>query len=311
MPARMRRGEGRGPASPPLEFDRPPSTVAYMVRGLAPSPGLDRAGGVPPLRAIWRRHRIDARHLAEFLRLTGLRADHGVPILYPHVFGFRLQMVIVTHPAFPLPIWRALQIRNHLLQHRSVPPDAVLDLETGIAAQRILDKGAEVDLHTWVRRDGELVWESRNTFYYRGRFGEAGPPSALAQAPAVGDALAARWRMTRGVGWRFGRLTGDYNGIHWWGAYARRLGFRGAFQHPQLSLGQSLARLPAPGPGTVQRLDAWLKGPVYYDADVSLRTAAEVDGVTFALIPDREERPAIVGRWSAGPQAAGWPTNSD
>jgi hypothetical protein len=276
-----------------------------MVRALYPSPGLKGTEGVPPLRAIWRRHRIDQRHLAEFLRLTGLRADHGVPILYPHVFGFHLQMVILTHPAFPLPIWRTLQIRNHLLQHQPIPPDAVLDLETSVAAHRILEKGAEVDLHTRVRRDEELVWESRNTFYYRGRFGEARSPSALALAPAVGDAVAARWRTSRGVGWRFGRLTGDYNGIHWWGSYARLLGFRGAFHHPQLILGQSMARLLGPGPDPLQRLDTWLKGPVYYGADVSLRAEGGPEGLTFALLPDREERPAIVGRWSAGAQATG------
>jgi hypothetical protein len=147
-----------------------------MLRALLPSSGLDRAGGYPPIRAVWRRYRVDARHLAALLDLTGLRGDEDLPMLAPHVFGFPLQMVILTHRAFPLPIWRALQIRNHLLQHRAIPRDAELDLETRLARLRVLDKGAEVDLHTEVRSGDHLVWESLNTFYYRGRFGEADEP---------------------------------------------------------------------------------------------------------------------------------------
>ncbi|MDP2627403.1 MAG: MaoC/PaaZ C-terminal domain-containing protein [Candidatus Rokubacteria bacterium] len=288
-----------------LEFDRRPSTTAYMVRALYPSAGLRKAGGFPPVRATWRRHRIDPGDLAEFLRLTGLRADQGLPILYPNVFGFRLHMVILTHPAFPLPIWGALQIRNHLRQYRPIPQDAVLDLETSVAGHRVLEKGVEVDLHACVRHRDDLVWESLNVFYYRGRFGAAGPPSPLATAPAVADAVADRWRTSSGVGWRFARLTGDYNGIHWWSRYARLFGFRGAFHHPQLVLGQSMARLSPPASDPVQRLDSWLKGPVYYNSDVTLHAAAGRDVLTFALVPGGEERPAILGRWSGGAEAAG------
>jgi acyl dehydratase len=280
-----------------MRFDHRPSTAAYMLRALHPLPGLRRAGSFPPVSVSWRQHRVDRRHLTEFLRLTGLRADQGLPVLYPHVFGFPLQMVILTHPAFPMPIWNSLQIRNHLIRHRAIPADAVLDLETRMAGQRILEKGAEVDLHTCMRTRDEPVWESLNTFYYRGRYGEPGPASPLARAPAVGDQVLAQWHMAAGVGWRFGGLTGDYNGIHWSRWYARLFGFRQAFHHPQLVLGQCMARLPAPDPSEAQRLDAWLKGPVYYDSDVRLRATAKSGGTAFALVAAGEERPAILGCW--------------
>jgi len=284
-----------------MAFDHRPSTAAYMLRAVWPSPGLRKTGGLPSIRVGWRRHRIDPRHLARFLRLTGLRADRGVPMLYPHVFGFPLHMVILTHPAFPLPIWGALQVRNHLLQRRPISADAVLDLETRVARQRVLDKGVEVDLHTTVRaREEEPVWESLVTFYYRGRFGAPEGASPLARAPTVGDTVVAGWRTSSGVGWRFGSLTGDYNGIHCWSWYARLFGFRGAFHHPQLVLGQCVAHLAESSPGDTERLDAWLKGPVYYDADVSLRATGEGTGTAFALIAAADARPAILGRWSRG-----------
>lgn len=284
-----------------MEFHHRPSTVAFMLRALYPSRGLRPAGGFPPIRATWRQHRIDRRHLARFLAVSGLRADDGLPMLYPHVFGFPLQMVVLTHRAYPLPIWGALQIRNHLLQHRPLHEDAALDLEAGVAGQRVLEKGIEVDLHTTVRSRDGLLWESINTFYYRGRFGRAGAASALARTPDVEDVVVARWHTSPRGGWRFGGLTGDYNGIHWARWYARLLGFRRAFHHPQSVLGQCMARLPAADRGPAQRLDTWLKGPVYYGSDVRLRARSAGDSTTFALLAAGEERPAIVGRWRSAP----------
>lgn len=286
--------------SPPiLQFNRRPAPLAYMLRALRPSRGLREGGGFPPLRAIWRGMRIDQRELDAFLRLTGLKADQGLPMLYPHVVSFPLLMAMLTCPAFPLPIWSALQIRNHLLQHRPLSGSEALDVEIHVAGQRILDKGAEVDLHTAVNSQSGLLWESLNTFYFRGRFGATVPLSALAQAPSVGDAMLARWRTQSGVGRQFGRLTGDYNGIHLSDWYARLFGFRRAFHHPQLVLGQCMAHLPSPDATCPQRLDAWLKGPVFYDWDVALHASKEANGMAFALIPDGDARPAMLGRWLA------------
>jgi hypothetical protein len=47
-----------------------------------------------------------------------------------------------------------------------------------------------------------------------------------------------------------------------------------------------------------QRLDAWLKGPVYYGSGVTLRAAVSESDSVFALLADEDERPRIVGRWS-------------
>jgi acyl dehydratase len=282
-----------------LRFARPPSVLVYMARALYPSPGLVAERGFPAIDARWPRHRLDQGHLDHFLRSTGLDAQHGIPIIYPQVFTFRLQMAVVTHPAFSLPIWRALQIRNHLVEHRPVPRDAVLDVRTRVVGQRILEKGAEADLHTTLRSGDELVWEGITTFYYRGRHGGADPPSPLAQAPAPAGDVAARWTAPIGGGLRAARLTGDFNPIHWSNAYARRLGFRRASHHPQMVVGKALAELRLPPAAEPHRLDVWLKGPVYYGSEVTLRATTDPSGTSFFVFVDGDERPAIVGHSSA------------
>jgi hypothetical protein len=107
--------------------------------------------------------------------------------------------------------------------------------------------------------------------------------------------------MPEGGGWAFGRLTGDYNGIHTWNWYARRLGFRAAFSHPQRAAGLCLARLREPQ-ADAQTLDLWIKGPVFYGAEVMLRAVDDERGVRFGLALAGDPRPAIAGAWSGAGQ---------
>ncbi|MCC6947712.1 MAG: acyl dehydratase [Bradyrhizobiaceae bacterium] len=283
---------------PLLEFDRRPSAAAFMLKAFYPSPGLRASEGFPPIAARWRGHRVDRNELRDFSALTGLHADGSLPILYPHAFGFRLPMVILTHPAFPLPIWSVLQIRNRLLQHQPISPTATMDLETRVTGHRILEKGAEVDLHTTVTADGARAWESLNTFYYRGRFGEPTQASPGREAPPKPATVISRWRLPSRVGWQFARMTGDYNGVHRWNWYARLFGFRKAFFHSQMIAGQCLARLPSPGRDRPQRLDLWLKGPVYFGSEVTLYADVREAATEFAAVPDGDERPALLGCWA-------------
>jgi len=279
-----------------LDFDRRPSALPYMVRGMLPV--TRRVDLSPQISARWRQHRADATELAAFLRITGLPAGPTLPLLYPHTFGFRLAMAILTHPAFPVPIWGVLQTRNHIVQHRVIATDARLDFETHVMHGRTVPKGAEFDLRTTVHVADELAWQSDVTFFTRGRFGEPEPAAPLTRSPPETGPLAAEWGMRDADHRKFGSFTGDYNGIHLWDWYARRFGFRRALYHPPRVLGECLARLPRVADENGRsRLDAWLKGPVSHGAKVRLHAATSAEAVTFALFAG-DERPCIVGRLS-------------
>lgn len=281
-----------------LVYDHRPSAVPYMVRGMLPV--TRRRDLAPPISARWHGHRVDRDELASFNRIAGLPlAGATLPLLYPHTIGFRLAMAVLTHSRFPVPIWGVLQIRNHLVQHRPIAAEEPLDFETRVMSGRPVAKGAEFDLRTTVHVAGDLSWESVVTFFTRGRFGEPGPSLPLAQSPAGTGRQVAEWTMRNADHWRFGRLTGDYNGIHMWDWYARRLGFRRALYHPSRVLGECLARLPRPATmindDGRMRLDAWLKGPVPHGANVRLHAETSATVSTFALFAG-DDRPCIVGR---------------
>lgn len=280
-----------------------PSAPKFMARAFRRSRGLAAGLTLPRIEVEWTGWRLDPAQLDAFGLSTGLCANDGMPVLFPHVVGFRLQMALLTHPAYPLPVWTVLQVRNRLVRHIHVDPGDKLDMRTLVGEQRIVEKGIEVDLISRVMRGPTCCWEGRTTFFHRGRFGEPDPsrqPVAmpdLLRAPTV-----AKFSMPAGGGWDFGKLTGDYNGIHCWNWYARRLGFPRAFSHSQRLAAMCQARLA--GPDTeAQTLDLWIKGPVFYGCGVVLNAASGHDGIGFGLSLQGDARSALVGHWRAGASA--------
>lgn len=277
---------------PLVEYRARPSALVYMARAVLPSAAKRAPLSAPELVLRWRGVRAAPRDVDAVCALAEQPRSERLPFLYFQLVGFRLHMALLTHPAFPVPIWRMLQVRNRIVEHGALLRSSVVDLELRLAALHILDKGFEADLHMTVTAFGALAWESVNTFYARGRFGPASAQALDSPTLPPGPPIA-EWTAAKGGAWRCARLTGDYNPLHLVDARARQRGFPGAFLHAQRVLGACLARLQTE-PRTVE---SWIKGPVPYGAQVQLRASGGEDtGRRFALWTEVDPRPAIVGR---------------
>ncbi len=277
-----------------LDFHAKPSFLGFMAQMWRPKRGFDAAGGLPAIEARWRGQRSSPRDLADYRGLSGLAAGDQLSILYPHTLSFPLLMAVLSHPAFPLSIWRVLQVRNRMTQHEAIAPDAVLDFSVRTGECRILEKGVEMDLLVTAQTQGRTVFEAVNAFYSRGRFGAA--QAEAPASPAVDGPPVTQWQMPAHGRLAYSRLSGDFNPLHLHDGYARRQGFARAFTHPQRAIGQCLAHLGAARHAALT-LETWIKGPVFYGADLALRAQTEPDRGAFALHVDGDARPAIVGRY--------------
>jgi hypothetical protein len=279
-----------------LEYRAQPSALRFMAWALRGPRRFGADGRLPAIEARWKGHRATRHGLKLFLALSGLPERKHLPILYPHAVSFPMQLAVLCHPSFPVRIWNILQVRNRLTQHVALPREAPFDLEVAVGERRVLEKGVEIDMRVEARLDGATAWAGVTTFYARGRFGIAEAPVQPPASPAVEGPLVARWRMPAHGRWRYGRLIGDFNGIHMSDWYARRFGFARAFSHPHRVLGQCLSHLGADLDAAPLAFDAWIKGPVFYGAQLSLRASGNGEGKSFALHVDDDARPAMIGR---------------
>lgn len=282
-----------------------PSLAAMGLCALWPSPGWNGHAGFPTHSFIWRDYRIGADLMRILQRIAGrddATTTERLLLLAPHVTGFRLTLAMLMHPEWPLPIWKALQLRNRLIRNRDIKVSYPSDLIARATGWRVHDKGIELDVHALLLQDDDCPWESITTFYYRGRFAPLlthGPlDGAALMSPAIDPALApvAHWTVDGRQRLRFARLTGDGNPLHLIDAYARRIGFAAASAHPQRIAAQCLGHMTTAQ--TPRQLDLWLKGPVYYNRAVTLRQTHSAEGEDFALWVDGDERAAMVGQLS-------------
>jgi hypothetical protein len=284
-----------------LNVHKQPSLMAIYLRGLRPRAGLAPGRCVPRISLTWAGTRVDGQHLRQYLAAHGLEATARIPLLYPLVLCFPLHLQLLTHPRFPLRFPRMLTVRSHISRHLPLRGDHELTLWCSLGDQRVLPGGLEVDCLTRVTiEEGgrpRLAWESINVYYFPGRFGEPDAPSGFSRlcSPDRDDALAS-WRNRKGGGWRFARLSGDLNGLHYSSTYARMLGYEGDFSHAPAILTDSLERLP---PQLLERtrlrLDADFKGPVYYGREVALRGEVAEDRARFDLYCAGNSRPCLSG----------------
>jgi len=189
-----------------------------------------------------------------------------------------------------------MQIWNHVIQHRPVDVHETMDIECTIVGQRIAAKGLEMDVHTVLEAGGDAAWESIHTYFFPGSFGPPDQPSPLSVLPVLpDDSVEKTWKMPSGGGFCFGLMAGDYNGIHYFAPYARRMGFRRDFAHAQLTVASCIRHLPEFRENESVRLDVAIKGPVYYGSNVTMKFSPDDTSHRFDLYCEGNPRPCLSG----------------
>ncbi len=279
-----------------LVFHHRPGAVANIALAvLGMSAGFKMRNDMRRIRAMWENVDVNLAHLQAFKDICGLppQTEYLHP-LYPLTLGFPLIMRILGHKEAPLMLFRTLNTRLLVISHRRIGVHERLMVKCETGAPRIVAKGLEIDLSTVVQVGSEPVWQSLHTFFYRGNLGHPESSNGLSSELAVRSEcnLWSSWYLPSRIGWRFAKISGDSNGIHYSSLYARIFGFKRAIAQPILTLTRSLNALPGFDVPRF-RLDTLLKGPVYYGSYVYIKGMAMQTGIRFDIHSGRNPRPSM------------------
>lgn len=279
-----------------LRFHRRPNTllsIALAVYGI--STHFKSSDQVPKIRAVWEDVKTDLDHLKDFGEVCGM-PSHGEFLypLYPLTFVYPLVLRVLGHKKAPLSVFRMLNTKLQVTSHRRIGVHEPLRIVSETGPLRIVPKGLELDLTSAVQADHETVWESLQTFYYRGKFGEGNPSrSDQAELPLLSESKTiASWYLPDGIGLCFARISGDANGIHYSCLYAKLQGFKRDFAQPLLILTKSLSCFSDFDPSRF-RLLALFKGPAYYKSNISLKGVSSGEGIRFDIYCEDNLRPSL------------------
>jgi hypothetical protein len=263
-------------------LDAPPTLGALYGRALLTA----RSGGdsLPDRTLELAGVTIGADAVADYAHVCGFQVGGDVPLTYPHMLAFPLQMRLMTDREFPLPAPGMVHLRNVITQRRALEVGELLTLQ--VHAERLVahPKGAQVDLVATIdTTDGERSWHSRSTYFVRGATAdEASEPEPPEPAPVVGDRPHAVWKVPGDIGRRYAAVSGDVNPIHMNSLAAKAFGMPGTIAHGMWSKARVLGALSGRyGPATT--VDAVFRSPLRTPSTALLYTAAVADGWDAAL----------------------------
>lgn len=262
--------------------------------------GFARRGSELPSTSLDAEVVVDPGHLARYNRVCGFGVRDELPITYPHVLGFPLQVALMTGRGFPFPLPGLVHLANRISQARPLLVGEPLSLHVELANLRPHERGRQFDVVTTAAVDGEPVWHDVSTYLRRGGgsgssggggaaaggSGAGGDGAGGSGAAAGGRAEApeptAVWRLPGDLGRRYADVSGDRNPIHLHPVTARAFGFPRAIAHGMWSKARCVAAFEGRLPDAFE-VDVRFKAPIPLPGRVEFSAAPTGDGWRFAL----------------------------
>jgi len=264
-------------------------TFAGLVR---PRPKLKGLPTLPEAAWTFGPMRPNPARLDAYRAALGLPESPNLPVLYPHVMSGRMHMAMLAEPSFPIGMLGAVHIGTSVERLAPMPSSGSYGFKAFFEQPRALKRGLEFALVTHVTAGDHLVWKSRNTYFVRGRFGEAQPSTEAALEAPQSPEKTPEWDLPTNLGRVYARVCGDWNPIHISRLSAKLFGFKSSIVHGYANLAMALGRMGV-DPDNVR---ADFKGPVF----LGKAAWAEKDGQgRFEVKWAGDSRPAIRGVFSS------------
>jgi acyl dehydratase len=259
-------------------------------------PGIRKTGGAfSGLSRTGQATTIERDHVTAYARVCGFPDKDTVPLPYPHLLAFPLQMAIMSDPGFPAPAIGTVHVENSITQHRPLRIDESVNVTVNVTEPRPHAKGTVYDFHTLVRADGETVWEETSSYLRRGK-GDEGASSGPAFPDAEPNGVV--WKLPADLGRRYAAVSGDHNPIHLYPLTAKALGFPRQIAHGMWTMARSVAYLENRLPDAV-RVDVAFKKPVLLPGSVAFGSTPVDGGYAFSLSSPKSGAPHLAGRTTA------------
>ncbi len=274
-----------------------PTAIGTLFHGFKSGKHRTRIfDSLPEMNIAWNRIKLNPGYLKSFCKICNLRENGYLPLLYPFTFLYPVNLRLLSQKEARFPLFKMLTVRNSILIHRTIADDETLCLKSRTSCHRFMKKGTEFDIESILFSENQTVWENISTYFVPGKV-PVGEVEHIPQKldPIIDGETLDQWVIPPKNRFRFARILGDSNGIHFSQLYARAQGFTRDFAHPVRAACRALEKLPdLPGKGSL-KLDLHFKGPAYYESPLVLKKAPTPSTHRFDICCGNEKRPCIAG----------------
>ncbi|CAN5478877.1 MaoC/PaaZ C-terminal domain-containing protein [soil metagenome] len=231
--------------------------------------------------------------------VCGFPRKDTVPLTYPHLLAFGLQMAIMSDPGFPSPAIGTVHLENSITSHRPIAIGETLAVSASVGPAVPHPKGVVYEFLTEVRIGDDLVWEETSAYLRRGR-GDATTTDGASYGMVFPEAAPSplTWSLPADLGRTYAGVSGDRNPIHLYPLTAKALGFDRQIAHGMWTKARCVAALENRLPDAV-RVDVAFKKPVFLPSRVAFGSTPVDRGFAFSLTNPKNGAPHLAGRSTA------------
>ncbi len=273
----------------------PPSPGTLAWRALLSQRKGRRGGPLPRHTLVRQEVPLEAEQIAQYAAVCGFSPAHGVPMTYPHLLGFPLQLMLMTESAFPYPVIGLVHLCNTIRQHQ--PLQAGERVRVEVRPRRLFHhaRGQAFGIETAIIKAGAVVWESLSTYL---RVGVPSPQGAPLIALPNAQELSpiGHWDVPADTGRRYADVSSDWNPIHVSNIGAKLFGFAHPIAHGMWTKARALAALLPAAPLTQGEVVAEFKTPLSLPGAATLWQANETTpGRAFEVRNATGDKPYLRG----------------
>lgn len=279
-----------------ISFARRPSMVPAYARVLLGRKPYSAPDGtvIEPVELEVRKVVLSAAHIQRYREVCAVPSTTvGLPPAYLHVLAMPLHMQLFVVKNFPVKVLGLIHLRNTIRVLGPVDERAPLRMLVHFATMRLTDFGQEYDFTTRYEQGGAVVWEEVSTMFARGnsapKEGSKRPTIERSNHPETGVATD-NLEVADNTGWRYARVSGDFNPIHLTARTAQMFGFKQAVAHGMWSMGRCLASAAPHIPNAKIQIDTQFKLPVYIPSQALARTWVVPGGADISMCTMKGDR---------------------
>ncbi|HEY0684795.1 MAG TPA: MaoC/PaaZ C-terminal domain-containing protein [Steroidobacter sp.] len=279
-----------------ISFARRPSMVPAYARVLLGRKPYSAPDGtrIEPVELEARKVVLSAAHIRKYREVCAVPPSaQGLPPAYLHVLAMPLHMQLFVVKNFPVKVLGLIHLRNTIRVLAPVEEREPLRLRVFFDTMRVTDFGQEYDFTTSFEQNGSVVWEEVSTMFARGtsgpKEGNKRPVIERSNHPENG-VLTDTLDVADNTGWRYARVSGDFNPIHLTARTAQMFGFKQAVAHGMWSMGRCLASASPRIPNVKIQIDTQFKLPVYIPSQALARTWEVPGGAEISMCTMKGDR---------------------
>jgi acyl dehydratase len=180
--------------------------------------------------------------------------------------------------AFPFRLPGTVHTENSLRALAEPRPDAPLVLSTSVNIRPPAENGAVIaELETVARQQGTDIFTCRSTYLLvRGQRNPGRARKDKTDLPVL-----AGWRIPRGMGRAYARISGDWNPIHLWTWSAKLMGLQRPIIHGMHTLARACAELEQACGRRILALEGRFRAPAPLGSELVL--GADLAAGSFAV----------------------------